>query len=340
MADLNDLSDGVKANQAAFEQDLETARPNGDFDPLYLKYFSKAKGKTTQLLKEIAGLSLEKKRTFGPQVNKLKAEQEQAIETARAEYEKQRINDPQIDLTLPASPPPSGFLHPTTQTIREMNKFFRYYGFSVVEGPEIETAEYNFRKLNLPEGHPATDLQDTLFVSEPNILLRTHTSSVETRILTDYKPPIRVAFPGKVYRNETINKTNASFFHHYQGVVVDQGITIQHLKGILEQFHRFLFGDDVELRFRYKYYPEVSPGMGVDMRCKFCDGAGCEVCKFRGWMEVLGAGMIHYNTLKMCEIDPEVYTGFAFGMGLDRLAMQKFGVNDIRKLYGGGMVYI
>jgi phenylalanyl-tRNA synthetase alpha chain len=216
-----------------------------------------------------------------------------------------------------------------------MNDFFRYYGFSVGEGPEIETSEYNFRRLNLPEGHPATDLQDTLFINEPDILLRTHASSVESRILEKYKPPIRVVIPGKVYRNETANATNSSFFHHYQGVVVDRGITIQNLKWIMEVFHRHLFGDDVELRFRYKYYPEVSPGMGVDMKCKFCNGTGCVVCKQRGWMEVLGCGMIHYNTLKMSGIDPEIYTGFAWGMGLDRLVMAKFGISDIRKLYGG-----
>jgi phenylalanyl-tRNA synthetase alpha chain len=145
--------------------------------------------------------------------------------------------------------------------------------------------------------------------------------------------------PGKVYRNETASRTNSSFFHQYQGVVVDKGINIQNLKGTFERFMQYLFGDDVVVRFRYKYYPEVTPGMGVDIRCRFCNGAGCEVCKFRGWIEVLGSGMIHYNTLKMCGIDPEVYTGFAFGMGLDRIAMVKYGISDIRKLYGGGMIY-
>ncbi|MDC0449114.1 phenylalanine--tRNA ligase subunit alpha, partial [bacterium] len=167
----------------------------------------------------------------------------------------------------------------------------------------------------------------------------THTSAIEARVLTNHEPPIRVAYPGKVYRNETVNSTNGAFFHHYQGVVVDKGITMQHLKYTLELLHKFLFGDDVELVFRYKYYPEVSPGMGVDMKCKFCDGKGCSACKSRGFIEVLGSGMIHYNTLKMCGIDPDVYTGFAFGTGLDRLVMQRFKIPDIRKLYGGGMIY-
>jgi len=307
----------------------------GKFDELYLKYLSKTHGLVTQKMKELPNLSPDEKKEVGPKLNALKNYIEESIKNGRQEYQQAQISDSDIDLTTPYPSGSTGYLHPTTQIIRQMNDFFRYYGFSVGEGPEIETAEYNFRRLNLPEGHPATDLQDTLFVSEPDILLRTHTSSIESRILENRRPPIRVVIPGKVYRNETVNATNSSFFHHYQGVVVDKGITIQNLKWTMEVFHRYLFGDDVELRFRYKYYPEVSPGMGVDMRCKFCGGKGCTVCKQRGWMEVLGCGMIHYNTLKMSGIDPEVYTGFAWGMGLDRLVMAKFGISDIRKLYGG-----
>jgi phenylalanyl-tRNA synthetase alpha chain len=224
--------------------------------------------------------------------------------------------------------------------IREMNEFFTRQGYSIGEGPEIEDVEYNFRRLNLPEGHPATDLQDSLFIEEPNLLLRTHTSSVETRMLSSYKPPMRVVVPGKCYRNETTSLTNSAFFYQYQGFVVDKGITMGHLKETLTKFHQFLFGADVKLRFRYKYYPEVSPGMGVDMQCRFCHGSGCQVCKYRGYIEVLGSGMIHSNTLKACGIDPEVYSGFAFGMGLDRLVMSKYGITDIRKLYGGEIIYL
>ncbi len=303
-------------------------------DELYLELFSKKQGIITNLLKELAKLNLEEKKALGPKLNSIQNNLKSLIEKRKVELQDQAENDPLIDLTYPEKPSPFGMLHPTTQVIREMNEFFRYYGYSIYEGPEIETEEYNFRKLNLPEGHPATDLQDTLYVAD-KILLRTHTSSIEARLLTEQTPPIRAAFPGKCFRNETPNSTNTAFFHQYQGVVVDKGITLQHLKGTLEAFHKFLFGDDVVLRYRYKYYPEVSPGMGVDMKCKFCDGEGCGVCKQRGWIEVLGSGMIHYNTLKMCGIDPEIYTGFAFGMGLDRLVMQKFGIDDIRKLYGG-----
>lgn len=333
------LDQQITAIQQQFQTDLDIAKSTGSFADLYAKYLSKKHGLTTNLLKELPQLSPEDKKQYGPILNSLKNSQELAIKKVEADYSKSQLADPLIDLTLPASPAKTGMLHPTTQVIREMNEFFRYYGFSIVEGPEIETAEYNFRKLNLPEGHPATDLQDTLFIHEPNILLRTHTSSVESRLLTDRKPPIRAVVPGKCFRNETANTTNSSFFYQYQGVVVDKGITMQHLKATLTLFHQFLFGKDVVLRFRYKYYPEVSPGMGTDMRCQFCQGAGCAVCKHRGWIEVLGSGMIHYNTLKMCGIDPEIYTGFAFGMGLDRLVMAKFGIPDIRALYGGELVY-
>ncbi len=331
-----DLADNIKQLQIQIENDLKSGM---DLDELYLKYFSKKQGLITLLVKAIPNLSEDERKELGPRINNLQKTYKRIIEEEKENRKRNELIGADIDLTLPLAPKESGYLHPTTQVIRELNEFFRYYGFSVYEGPEIETAENNFRKLNLPEDHPAADLQDTLFVKTPEILLRTHTSSVEARGLTDLEPPIRFVVPGKVYRNETSNKTNSSFFHHYQGVVVGKNITMKHLKATLELVHKFLFGDDVVLRYRYKYYPEVSPGMGVDMQCKFCKGNGCDVCKQRGWIEMLGSGMIHYNTLKMCGIDPEEYTGFAFGMGLDRLVMQKFEVGDIRKLYGGGLVY-
>jgi phenylalanyl-tRNA synthetase alpha chain len=334
------MEEQIKKLEEAFTVNLAEAKKTGDFDTLYLTYFSKTHGEITQLIKKLPQLSEEEKKQYGPLLNNLQETLKERISEAESDYRAKLEQDPLIDLTLPLPPKKTGMLHPTTQTIREMNEFFRYYGYSIAEGPEIETGDYNFIKLNLPEDHPATDLQDTLFVKQPDIVMRTHTSSVEARVLTEYKPPIRVVTPGKVYRNETANKTNSSVFYQYQGVVVDKGITIQHLISTLELFHQYLFGEGVQLRFRYKYYPEVSPGMGTDILCTFCHGKGCEVCKFRGWIEVLGSGMIHYNTLKMCGIDPEIYTGFAFGMGLDRLVMAKYGISDIRKLYGGGMVYI
>ena len=326
--------------QNKFSNKLSTLNALNDLDTLYLTYLGK-KGIVNNLMKDLQGYTLEDKKKYGPLLNELKKSIESTIEAKKAELAASNSKS-NIDLTIPGVITPTGRLHPTTTIIREMNEFFHYLGFSIGEGPELEDVEYNFRRLNLPEGHPATDLQDSLFVDEPQYLMRTHTSSVETRMLSQYHDqlPLRVVVPGKCYRNETNSATNTSFFYQYQGFVVDKGITIQHLKDTLTKFHKFLFGDDVKLRFRYKYYPEVSPGMGVDMQCKFCSGAGCSVCKYRGFIEVLGSGMIHYNTMKACGIDPEVYTGYAFGMGLDRLVMSKYGIKDIRKLYGGELVYV
>lgn len=318
-----------------FEVDMAQ---NIDIEKIKIKYLGK-NGLTTKLLQELPKLSGKDKRLYGPQLNKLKKDQEQAI-ADKYQLLNTANQNLLVDLTTRVPKGPAGRLHPTTVVIREMNEFFRYHGFSIGEGREIETAEYNFRRLNLPVGHPATDLQDTLFVKEPDLLMRTHTSSVETRILSTHKPPLRVVVPGKVYRNETNSLTNTSFFYQYQGFVVDKGVTLANLKDTLTKFHKFLFGNDVVLRFRYKYYPEVSPGMGVDMQCKFCGGKGCQVCKGRGYIEVLGSGMIHVNTLRACGINPEVYSGFAFGMGLDRLVMSKYGIKDIRKLYGGELAYL
>jgi phenylalanyl-tRNA synthetase alpha chain len=334
----SEIEQKIKEIQQKYNQELEKAKNSGNFDELFLAMFSKKNGLLTNLVRTLPELSTEVKKSLGPAINQLQNDIKQSIQEEKDKFFQKTINDPLIDQSVPANPYATGNLHPTTVTINKINEFFRYYGYSTYDGPHIEEYEYNFARLNLPKGHPATDLQDSIYIAE-DTLLRTHTSSIETRILSTYKPPIRTAFAGACYRNETVNATNSAFFHQYQGVVVDKGISIKHLFATLTDFHKFLFGDDVELRFRYKYYPEVSPGVGVDMKCKFCHGEGCTVCKYRGYIEVLGSGMIHYNTLKMCGIDPEVYTGFAFGIGLDRLVMQSYEINDIRKLYFEGMVY-
>lgn len=328
---MQDLYNKIKNHYQAELTEVKTSQEFDFFRAKYNQLFA-------AIMKKLKNASLEDKKSLGPKINELKKAYNHALAT-KSLTPFANPNSANFDDTIPGVLTPSGRLHPTSEIIREMNAFFRYQGFSIGEGPEIEEAEYNFRRLNLPEGHPATDLQDTLFINEPNLLLRTHTSSVETRILSNYAPPLRVVVPGKCYRNETNNATNTSFFYQYQGFVVDRGVTIANLKDILTKFHQFLFGPDIILRFRYKFYPEVSPGMGVDMRCQFCQGDGCSVCKGRGFIEVLGSGMIHYRTLLSCGIDPEIYTGYAFGMGLDRLVMSKYGITDIRKLYGGELYY-
>ena len=235
--------------------------------------------------------------------------------------------------------PKIGHLHPITVTERKLNQLFRKLGFSIYDAPQIETDEFCFQRLNLPSDHPARDLQDSIYIKEPDLLLRTQTSSIEARLLANEKPPFRAAFPGQIYRNEKVNKSNHFTFHQYQAVVVDQNITLKDLFGTMDLMFRTLYGPDVVTRYRLKYYPEVEPGVGPDMQCFACHGAGCPVCKGAGWIEMGGAGIIHPKVLSMAGIDPAIWSGFAFGMGLDRWTMANFNITDIRTLTGGNLAY-
>lgn len=329
----------LEQKSAELRQQLQAEPQQGAADAaaLRVKYLGKKQGLFTQLSQILRELAPEDRREAGKILNALKTDLEQHLSLREAQTAEQNPLD-EIDQTLPGIRPKIGQLHPTTQVLRSMNAFFRYLGYSVYQGPEIETDEYNFNKLNLPMDHPARELQDTLYISEPDVLLRTHTSSVETRALSHEQLPLRIVVPGKVYRNETSNATNNSTFYQYEGLVVDRNLSMADLKGTLVAFAKFLYGDDVKTRFRCKYYPQVEPGAGMDIQCNFCHGEGCVVCKYRGWIEVLGSGMVHPNMLHKCGIDPEEWTGFAFGMGLDRLVMLKHGINDVRKLYNGELV--
>jgi phenylalanyl-tRNA synthetase alpha chain len=290
--------------------------------------------------KEIKNITdIEKKKSYGQFLNETRKVLEEAFVEAEKKLSGGITVKQMLDITIPGIKPIVGHLHPTTEIIRKLNSFFRYHGYSVYEGPEIETNEFNFEKLNLPKDHPARELQDTLYISEPEILLRTHTSSVESRVMTNEELPLRIVAPGKVYRNETTNASNGAVFYMYEGLLVDKGITMADLKGTLNAFVRYLYGNEVKTRFRCKYYPQVEPGAGLDIQCTFCRGKGCIVCKYRGWIEVLGSGMIHPNELRNCGIDPTEWSGFAFGLGLDRLVMTKYGISDIRKLYSGELVF-
>jgi phenylalanyl-tRNA synthetase alpha chain len=295
-----------------------------------------------QATAELKRASIDEKKKLGLIINSFKAKatemldhQAQALQLGETTAHNPITGDP----TLPGLLPKIGHLHPTTTVVRKINSFFRYLGYSVYEGPEIEDNEFNFEKLNLPKDHPARELADTLYISDPEVLLRTHTSSVETRAMTQESVPLRIVVPGKVYRNENSNTTNNSMFYQYEGLVIDKGISMADLKGTLNRFVQFLYGKDVKTRFRCKYYPQVEPGGGLDIQCTFCHGDGCSVCKYRGWIEVLGCGLVHPNVLTKCGIDSQVYSGFAFGMGLDRMVMLTHGINDIRKLYNGELMY-
>lgn len=332
------MDDSINALTTTFENDITSVQTSEDLDNIRVKYLGR-KGELNILFKKIPTLDESERKEFAASLNKLKARIESEIESKQSAVG--GFDDPLegVDTSIPGKKPKVGHLHPTTKVIRSINSFFRYHGYSVYEGPEIETNEYNFEKLNLPEHHPARELQDTLYISEPEVLLRTHTSSVETRAMTSEELPIRIVVPGKVYRNETSNSTNNSVFYQYEGLVVDKNVSMASLKWTLENFVKFLYGEDTETRLRCKYYPQVEPGAGMDIKCTFCDGIGCSVCKYRGWIEVLGSGMVHPNVLRSCGIDPEEWSGFAFGLGLDRLVMLKYGIDDVRKLYSGELVY-
>lgn len=323
------------------KRDILSSRSLEELNNFSLRYVTGKKSLLSELTKNLKNLSAEEKKIIGPKINLAKMELEEAIKEAETRIHKGSDEQKEwFDVTLPVKSAPIGHLSPDTQVIRQMNAFFTYHGYSIAEGPDIETDEYNFGKTNLPMDHPARDLQDTIYIESPEILLRTHTSSVETRILSTHKPPLRFVVPGVSFRNEIINPSNHAIFYQYQGVVVDKGISMANLKATLIEFAKYMYGKDVKTRFRTKYYPEVEPGAGMDILCTFCNGDGCRICKGRGWLEILGSGMIHRNLLEKCGIDYKEWSGFAFGMGLDRIIMTKFNISDIRDLHGGNLVFV
>jgi phenylalanyl-tRNA synthetase alpha chain len=303
-------------------------------DDLKRKYLGK-ESDLMQILANLKNLSPEEKKEIGKSANELrKYFEEKIVEFSQIDYS----NDEKyhnFDVTLPGERRKLGTFHPGTLVAREMNEIFKQLGFSVYVGPEIETDEYVFEKLNLPKNHPARSLQDTLMIEEPEVILRSHTSSVEIRAMENEKLPIRIVVPGRAFRYEDLNQTNHFAFFQYEGLAIGENITMADLKGTFEAFAKSFFGEETKIRIRMKYYPQVEPGCGLDIQCRFCEGAGCPVCKKRGWIETSGGGMVHPNALRAVGIDPEKYSGFAFGMGFDRIVMQKFKIDDIRKLYNG-----
>ena len=317
-------------------KDVQEVKDLNRLDDIKSIYLSK-KSELSGILANIRFLEAEERKTTGQNANILKIFIEKEIEIKLNELKSQDISalNNNIDVTLPGKKYRIGTLHPYTLVMREMNEIFKQLGFSVYAGPEIETDEYVFEKLNLPKNHPARSLQDTFIIEDPEIILRSHTSSVEIRAMENEKLPLRVVVPGRTYRYENLNQTNHFAFFQYEGLVVGEGITMADLKGTFESFAKSFFGAETKIRIRAKYYPQVEPGCGLDILCKFCDGVGCTVCKKRGWLETSGGGMVHPNALKGVGIDPNKYTGFAWGMGFDRIVMQKYGINDIRKAFDG-----
>ncbi|MCX5796484.1 MAG: phenylalanine--tRNA ligase subunit alpha [Elusimicrobia bacterium] len=298
----------------------------------------------TELLKGLKDLSLEEKREFAPKIQALKAELETLVSRRRAELEaladEASLQSLDLDLSLPALAPTRGRLHPLTQTLQEMASIFSLMGYSWAEGPLVEDERHNFEALNIPEHHAARDLQDTFYLQDVPLLLRTHTSPVQIRTMENVRPPLRVICPGRVFRHEAIDATHSAVFHQVEGLAVDQGITLADLKGTLQTFLQRLFGPKTKTRFLPSYYPFTEPSADVYASCIFCSGSGCPICKHSGWIEIMGAGMVHPNVFKAVDYDPETWSGFAFGIGVDRVAMLRLGVPDLRLFYENDLRFL
>lgn len=301
------------------------------------------KGELTALLRGMGKLPPEERPKAGQRVNEVRAELEGALEAKgeeiKAREKAARLEAEAVDVTLPGPARGAGSLHPMNIALERMIDIFVGMGYEVVEGPEVEYDHYNFELLNLPKNHPARDAQDTFYI-EDNIVLRTHTSPVQARTMLSRKPPIRIVCPGRVYRADEVDATHSPVFHQMEGLVIDEDVTMADLKGTLDTFAKALYGDDVTTRFRPSFFPFTEPSAEVDLTCVNCHGKGCRVCKGTGWIEVLGAGMVNPKVLDMCGIDSKKYRGFAFGVGLERIVMLRYGITDMRALYEGDVRFL
>jgi phenylalanyl-tRNA synthetase alpha chain len=308
-----------------------TATDKQAVETFRLKYISK-KGALAELFEALKTVPADQKKNAGKILNELKqaseaklAELNELLETSSSSIDKG------IDLTLPPIPNKIGNLHPLTQTKFRIIEIFERLGFNVADGPEIEDDWHNFSALNFPENHPAREMQDTFFIEKnPDLLLRTHTSNVQIRMMQKQKPPIRAIMPGRVYRNEAISARAHCFFHQVEGLYIDKNVGFADLKQTIYHFAKEMYGKDIKLRLRPSYFPFTEPSAEIDISCLICKGKGCNVCKYSGWVEIAGSGMVHPNVLKNCGIDPEEYTGFAFGMGIERVTMLRYQINDLR----------
>ncbi|MDD2274365.1 MAG: phenylalanine--tRNA ligase subunit alpha [Candidatus Pacebacteria bacterium] len=318
---------------------LENIKDSVDLESFKRDYLSK-KGKIRDLFSLVKDLPIEEKKTLGQKINQLAQEIEEVFLLKEKDFIKEKKEE--IDLTLPAKPTDLGSLHPITQIRREMERIFQLMGFSVVEGPEIEDEWHNFDALNIPEGHPARDalsLGKTFYLKGGNVL-RTQTSSAQVRYMKKMKPPIRIIVPGKVYRYETTDASHETNFFQLEGLLIDENVSVANLKAVLKKFLEEFFKREVEIRLRPSYFPFTEPSFEVDMLCTVCDGKGCAACKRTGWVEILGAGMVHPNVIKNGGLDPKKYKGFAFGLSIDRPTMMKYKINDIRLFHSGNLNFL
>jgi phenylalanyl-tRNA synthetase alpha chain len=331
-------------------QELGAISQTQELEAWRLHYLGK-KSPLSQALRGLGALPEEERRKVGALANKLRADLERSLQEKRqelqaAELEQAARSKLEFDVTLPGRPLSLGRLHPTTQIIREISHIFETMGFQVIEGPEVEWDYYNFEALNIPPGHPARDMWATFWVDRPTeseerpMLLRTHTSPMQIRVMEKTKPPVRVVVPGRCYRYEATDATHESMFYQVEGLAVDEGITMADLKGTLFEFARRLFGTDRQVRFRCDYFPFVEPGVEMAIDCLVCRGAGCRLCGNSGWLEILGAGMVHPEVLERVGYDSRVYTGYAFGLGVERIPMLRYGIDDIRLFYSNDLRFL
>jgi len=321
--------------------ELRTAAEKVQLENIRVKYLGK-KGELTQILRGMGGLSPEERPLVGKVANEVRETLENAIAKATEEIKnkekEKRLQSEIIDISMPGKKQTIGNRHPLDLTLEKINEIFLSMGFSIEEGPEVEKDYYNFEALNIPKDHPARGEQDTFYIND-NIVLRTQTSPIQIRTMENQKPPIKMIAPGKVYRSDAADATHSPIFYQIEGLVIDKGVTFADLKGTLELFTKKMFGD-VETKFRPHHFPFTEPSAEMDATCFVCNGEGCRICKGSGWIEILGCGMVHPQVLRNCGIDPEVYSGFAFGFGLDRMVMQKYGIDDIRLLYESDMRFL
>jgi len=319
-------------------------RETAGLEALRVKYLGK-KGELTAVLKQMGGLSAELRPVMGQLANDVRADLEKAIEAQSAILSQKaleaRLEAEAVDVTIPGRKPPMGHKHPMYSVLDEMKEIFLNMGFEVMDGPEIEQAEYNFTKLNAPENHPSRDWTDTFYLTEDSsVLLRSQTSPMQIRAMEGFGVPIRMVSAGRVYRKDEVDATHSPMFHQIEGLVVDKGITMADLKGTLNAVIQELYGRDTVTRFRPHHFPFTEPSCEVDIQCYKCGGKGCPTCKGEGWIELLGAGMVHPKVLRNCGVDPEVYSGYAFGFGLERLALGRYKISDMRLIFENDMRFL
>lgn len=323
-------------------KELKEAVDGSQLENIRVKYLGK-KGELTQILRGMGALTSEERPIIGKIANEVRENIEGFISKAADEIKeiekKKRLENEVIDISMPGIKQTIGKRHPLDITLENMKEIFISMGFTIEEGPEVELDYYNFEALNIPKNHPARGEQDTFYIND-NIVLRTQTSPIQIRTMENNKPPIKMIAPGKVYRSDAVDATHSPIFYQMEGLVVDKGITFADLKGTLEMFAKKMFGDKVETKFRPHHFPFTEPSAEMDATCFVCQGKGCRVCKGSGWIELLGCGMVHPQVLRNCGIDPEVYSGFAFGFGVDRMVMLKYGIDDIRQLYESDMRFL